>query len=38
MENKKIYPAGRILRLREILARETDEDHKLPGRELIARL
>ncbi len=38
MENKKIYPTGRILRLREILARETDEDHKLPGRELIARL
>ena len=38
MENKKVYPAGRIVRLYKILARETDKDHKLPGRELVARL
>ena len=32
------YPSGRILKLRAILSRETDEDHKLSGRELLARL
>ena len=38
MEPGVISPAGRILRLYEILSRETDENHKLTGRELVSRL
>ena len=38
MKDEKLIPAGRILKLLEILRRETDETHKLTGPNLIRKL
>ena len=38
MKDEKLIPAGRILKLLEILRRETDETHKLTGPNLIQKL
>ena len=38
MNEDKVIPSGRCVRLLQILLRETDENHKLTGPVLIQRL
>ena len=38
MKEEKLQPSGRILKLQQILTRETDENHKLTGPALVRKL